>query len=357
MSTSGDDLGNTTLWVEPSKVRLTVAPSVEEFLGWLGSRIGDGPSSTRLVSVVFDRLPNLEPLIDAIVGKLAEVAQALWPEWYYDLLPFADIARATFTFENRLAEAVQRARPLRQPPLLSWVTDAKRLASEGQPPLVEGVSRAVQAAQLAMAIGPRDLFLALGLLGEGTSRGRLLGLSRAAEWLGRTTGARILVVVPEAVSRSSELDGISFDPLPAPRPAGSASPSAVEVATVRVWPVIGRPHPYSPGEQLLALRLTQDTTLGGLFKFNVPVLTRFENRFLVDLLWPEGRVVVEVDGYEHHSNRLTFGNDRRRDYELTVSDYLVLRLPHDEVIQDVEIAVEKIRDLVQFRRSKGGPTP
>jgi very-short-patch-repair endonuclease len=68
-------------------------------------------------------------------------------------------------------------------------------------------------------------------------------------------------------------------------------------------------------------------------------------------------VIVEVDGYEHHSNRFAFSNDRRRDYELTVSDYLVLRLPHDEVIQDVGIAIEKIRDLVQFRRSKGGQSP
>jgi very-short-patch-repair endonuclease len=129
-----------------------------------------------------------------------------------------------------------------------------------------------------------------------------------------------------------------------------------EGTTVGVWPVIGHPHPYSPGEQLLARRLTEDLMLGGLFQFNVPVRTRFDSRFLVDLLWPEGRVVVEVDGYEHHSNRIAFGNDRRRDYELTVSDYLVLRLPHDEVIQDVEITLEKIRDLVQFRRSKGGST-
>ena len=97
--------------------------------------------------------------------------------------------------------------------------------------------------------------------------------------------------------------------------------------------------------------------LGGLFHFNVIVKSRFESKFLVDLLWPEGRVVIEVDGYEHHSNHIAFSQDRRRDYELVVSGYLVLRLPHVEVIEDVEIAVEKIRNLVLFRRSEGRPRP
>jgi len=343
-------------WVDPSRVRLAIAPSVGGFLERVAEQIENRSGDTRLVSVVFDRLPDLEPLIDAIVGKLAEVALALWPDWYFELVPFAEISRSTFAFEDRLTKAFQGAGSLRQSPLVSWVAEARRLAAEGRLPLVAGTPRAVQAAQLAMTVGPRNLLLVLGVAGDGTTEGRLLGLSRAAEWFGRTTGARILVIVPEAISRSSKLDGINFDPLFAPRLPEPTTLTPPEGTTVGVWPVIGRPHPYSRGEQLLAKRLTEDAMLGGLFQFNVPVRTRFDNRFLVDLLWPEGRVVVEVDGYEHHSNRIAFGSDRRRDYELTVSDYLVLRLPHDEVIQDVEIAVEKIRDLVQFRRSKGGST-
>ncbi len=71
----------------------------------------------------------------------------------------------------------------------------------------------------------------------------------------------------------------------------------------------------------------------------------------MDLLWTAGKVVVEVDGYQHHGHRQAFSADRRRDYELTVSGYLVLRLPHDEVLDDVELAVEKIRDMVRFRQA------
>ena len=50
-----------------------------------------------------------------------------------------------------------------------------------------------------------------------------------------------------------------------------------------------------------------------------------------------------------------FSCDRRRDYELIVSGYLVIRLPQDEVVEDVELAVEKIRDVVLFRRASGPP--
>ena len=92
----------------------------------------------------------------------------------------------------------------------------------------------------------------------------------------------------------------------------------------RVCPIIGRPHPFSRGEQLLAKRLANDAMLSGLFQFNIRVTTKHENQYLVDLVWIEGKVVVEVDGYEFHSDRHAFSLDRRRDYELTVSGYLVL---------------------------------
>jgi very-short-patch-repair endonuclease len=65
-------------------------------------------------------------------------------------------------------------------------------------------------------------------------------------------------------------------------------------------------------------------------------------------------LVVEVDGYYWHSSPSAFSRDRQRDFELAVAGHLVLRLPHDEVIADVENAVEKIRTLVRFRR--GSPT-
>jgi very-short-patch-repair endonuclease len=44
--------------------------------------------------------------------------------------------------------------------------------------------------------------------------------------------------------------------------------------------------------------------------------------------------------------------DRHRDYELALSGYTVLRLANDEIAQDIEKAIEKIRDLVALRRAR-----
>lgn len=76
--------------------------------------------------------------------------------------------------------------------------------------------------------------------------------------------------------------------------------------------------------------------------------------YLVDLVWSGGKVVVEVDGYGFHASQSAFSADRRRDAELVLSDYLVLRLPHDEVVADAELAVDRIRDFVRYRRRKFG---
>lgn len=340
------------LGVEPSGVRLGIAPSAGEFLEELRAGVESSGGDGRLVSVVCDHLPTMGLLIDGMLAHLAEVAFVLWPDWYGGILPSAAIEPSRLPFEDRLAVALGRAGSLRRPVSMSWLTAACMLCRAGRIPLVGGSPRAVGAAQLALAIGPADLIVALAVGDAQPSRGRLLGLARAAEWLGRATGARILVVVPEALAGSSELDGINFDPLVA-RPEPACPPDSLTPGrSVGVWPVLGRPHPLSPGEQLLAARLTSDEMLGGLFRSNIRVRSRLDGDFLVDLLWPEGRVVVEVDGYGHHSSRAAFSRDRRRDYELVVSGYLVLRLPHDEVIEDVEIAVEKIRDLVLFRRSE-----
>jgi very-short-patch-repair endonuclease len=122
---------------------------------------------------------------------------------------------------------------------------------------------------------------------------------------------------------------------------------------VSVSPLIGRPNPASPGELMLASRLERDEQLAGLFRYNVRVETARGTSPLVDLVWEEGKLVVEVDGFYFHSSAEAFARDRNRDYELAISGYLVLRLPGDEVVADVELAVEKIRDMVAFRRGSG----
>ena len=68
----------------------------------------------------------------------------------------------------------------------------------------------------------------------------------------------------------------------------------------------------------------------------------------VDLLWAQGKIVVELDGAEHERG-LTYGTDRHRDYELLVAGYLVLRLSNTEVELDLARCLDKVRCIVSVR--------
>jgi very-short-patch-repair endonuclease len=116
-----------------------------------------------------------------------------------------------------------------------------------------------------------------------------------------------------------------------------------------VRPIQGKPHPSSQGEQVLWQLLQQDPELVSLFRANWPVETTCGSKYLADLLWQQGQIVVEVDGYFWHSMASVFNSDRQRDYELQLAGFLTLRLPHDEVVANPLDALEKVRLFVHLR--------
>jgi very-short-patch-repair endonuclease len=72
-------------------------------------------------------------------------------------------------------------------------------------------------------------------------------------------------------------------------------------------------------------------------------------------MWFGGKIAVEIDGYRFHSSRSDFANYRHRDYELQLSGYLVLRLTHESVMADIELAIDKIRDMAKLRMDQPFP--
>ncbi len=60
--------------------------------------------------------------------------------------------------------------------------------------------------------------------------------------------------------------------------------------------------------------------------------------FVVDFLWPDQRLVVEVDGYQFHGHRQSFESDRRRDQQLVAAGYRVVRVTWIQ-LRDEPIAV------------------
>ncbi|MGX5697705.1 endonuclease domain-containing protein [Agromyces soli] len=65
----------------------------------------------------------------------------------------------------------------------------------------------------------------------------------------------------------------------------------------------------------------------------------------VDLLVGD-RLVIEVDGAAYHSGAFEFENDRRRDFELMMRGFLVLRVSYRMVVEDWEVTRRGILELI-----------
>jgi very-short-patch-repair endonuclease len=51
----------------------------------------------------------------------------------------------------------------------------------------------------------------------------------------------------------------------------------------------------------------------------------------VDFLWRDRRLIVEADGYGPHSTKRAFESDRRKDTDLSLEGYNVMRFTHDQI--------------------------
>jgi very-short-patch-repair endonuclease len=68
--------------------------------------------------------------------------------------------------------------------------------------------------------------------------------------------------------------------------------------------------------------------------------------FVVDFLWEESQLIVEVDGYEFHGGRISFEADRARDAELTLHGFRVLRFTYGQVTGEPERIASTVRQLL-----------
>jgi very-short-patch-repair endonuclease len=64
--------------------------------------------------------------------------------------------------------------------------------------------------------------------------------------------------------------------------------------------------------------------------------------FPADFLWPEHKLIVEVDGYPFHSHRRAFERDRRRDAAHVAAGYLVIRFSWRQLKEEPLVVVATI---------------
>ncbi len=291
-------------------------------------------------------------MVEDVVARLAEIALKLWPIWLgSEPLPHAGTDRL-----GRMAVAAAARRLARQVGgmLLPWAEAAALQALEGRVPRVPATAQAVELAQLARLVAPGRLILATEVPSD-LDTVSASAMVHALEWIARHMHGAVIAVFPDPPARDTPFDRIRFGARHFIRVDPVVDDEATEdgqspPAEPWLLPWRGRPHPLSAIEQRMARLLSADADLGPLFLFNQVIATTRGSRPRVDLLWPAGRLVVELDGYADHGTRSAFMRDRQRDFELVLSGYTVLRLANEEVAQDCARALEKIRDLVQHRK-------
>jgi hypothetical protein len=284
-------------------------------LGQVLSGVSSAPSMLRLdlAGVATTALA-----IDRVLDDLADLAAAQWPDW-----------------NPPDTEKSPRLLP-------AWRLAATRFASEGRRPRFPRLARETEFVHLLSVLPD------LALLAEVDSlrSERAAPIIAALEWC-RRHGAAVVAMLGEEPAPEPPWDLLLYD-------AVMVEPSPVEPAAHRLIlsPSSDIASRGSTIERRMREALRAAPDLAGLFEDEVTLrLGALGLTPRVDLLWREGKVVVELDGPEHERDP-NYGADRHRDYELLVAGYLVLRLTNAEVQLDLGRSLEKVRRVVSLTRGQ-----
>jgi very-short-patch-repair endonuclease len=70
------------------------------------------------------------------------------------------------------------------------------------------------------------------------------------------------------------------------------------------------------------------------------------NRFQVDCLWPDRRLIVELDSWSAHGTRAAFRSDKARDRKLAVAGYTTTRIPWSALDDEPDAIAADLRALL-----------
>lgn len=74
------------------------------------------------------------------------------------------------------------------------------------------------------------------------------------------------------------------------------------------------------------------------------------NGYEIDALFPRGRLIVELDGWEFHSDRSAFEDDRERDATMLARGYETVRITWERLQDDPEREAARLRRILDARR-------
>lgn len=75
-------------------------------------------------------------------------------------------------------------------------------------------------------------------------------------------------------------------------------------------------------------------------------LTLAGHRIEADFHWPDHRLVIEADSLTYHGNPIAWERDHRRDRDLAVAGYRVIRFTRNQIENEPEATLMQIRKLL-----------
>ncbi len=304
--------------------------------------------------VIHYRLPRAagssRRVVDDVLERLQTVALNLFPAW----LPNADVLSERGDFDRRVVRQLARrhaADSEHYGPFLAEMADA---ALRGCAP-DRRFGPEVRATGLARIIADSyrraGVVLLVGPVAGPSSVEDQRRVAAACEWLVNhggigvwlTSGALPLVdryptwqlAVPRYVDALAG-DGPDEPPPPIDFPA-----------------LVGMPHPASVAEQTLERRLARCDWAAGRTWNQEYTSHSLAPPIRVDLMWPDERCVVELDGPDHRGG-LKYAADRRRDNGLVLDGFAVLRFTNDELADDPQRVLDVIERLLISKRNDEG---
>jgi very-short-patch-repair endonuclease len=284
--------------------------------------------------------PALEAFVTDVLDDLESVVVDLFPAW----LPGAE--RITVSAGAGLAAvravAADHARRSAQsaPFLCDLAATALAGRATGRRRFPPGVRAPGLIRVIADALRCPRLVLIMEVPAGLSARGELM-VAAGCEWLAERGPFGVwLTGVPLAtVDRFGTVTLTGLTP---------ATGTVTERSTV-----VGAPHPRSTAEAVLEASLATHAWAGGRRWNQTYQSDKLRTPVRLDLIWPDERCIVEIDGPEH-CEPVKFDADRRRDVQLQLDGYAVLRFTNARVLHDVQAVAAQIGQFINARRCESG---
>lgn len=324
----------------------------------------EGPTAEQL-AVSLDPLPDDAPVviryrlpespasaltvIDDMLNRLEAIARELFPAW----LPEAEAITTSSDFDVRVVRGLARRKASITDhfgPFLADVAEAALYGRVATRPCEPELRAPGLARIIADAYQRRGVVLLIEAV-DGLSEDAERRAAMACEWLvAHGLGVWLFGGALPDVERLSTWH------VPLPGFVEQLAPLAHAVVApaprVEYPALVGRPHPASTAEKTLERYLTRcDWALGRVWN-QVHASHPLDPPIRVDLMWPDERCVVEIDGPDHRG-ALKYADDRRRDNGLVLAGFAVLRFTNDEIADDAARVLAVIERLLISKREEG----